>query len=75
MLLTVLFSTIQADAENRACYLESSNGINPIIYGKMGFQIVDKIYLRREKEPIEMDIMVREPVCAAVKVERKEQEG
>lgn len=53
---------IQADHENRACYLESSNDINPVIYGKMGFKVVKKIYLKRAEEAIRMDIMVREPV-------------
>jgi len=53
--------TKRADAESRACYLESSNDINPIIYGKMGFKVVKKIHLTRAKKEIEMDIMVREP--------------
>ena len=53
--------TSRADAEGRATYLESSNDINPIIYGKMGFEIKKKIYLRRAKKVLEMDIMVREP--------------
>ncbi|MCJ1252267.1 hypothetical protein MMC24_000071 [Lignoscripta atroalba] len=58
------FVTKKADAEGRACYLESSNGINPVIYGKMGFQIKKTIHLTRGEEPIELDIMVREPVKA-----------
>lgn len=53
--------TDRADREGRACYLESSNDINPLIYGKMGFKVVKNIYLRREREEIRMDIMVREP--------------
>ncbi len=53
--------SLQADREGRACYLESSNDINPIIYGKMDFAVVKNIYLKREKEDIRMDIMVREP--------------
>jgi GNAT superfamily N-acetyltransferase len=52
---------IQADHERRACYLESSNDINPIIYGKMGFKVVRNVYLKGETEDIRMDIMVREP--------------
>jgi len=54
--------TKQADAEGRACYLESSNAINPVIYRRLGFEEREKIYLTRGKEPIELDIMVREPV-------------
>ncbi|KAF2103113.1 hypothetical protein NA57DRAFT_33178 [Rhizodiscina lignyota] len=50
-----------ADSEGRACYLESSNDVNPIIYGKMGFEIKRKIHLQRAEEDIELDIMVREP--------------
>ena len=46
--------------------MESSNDINPIIYGKLGFQIVKKIYLKGEKEDICLDIMIREPVSAQV---------
>jgi hypothetical protein len=51
----------QADREGRACYLESSNDINPVIYAKMGFEVVKEISLQRDKEDIKMDIMVREP--------------
>lgn len=51
----------QADREGRVCYLESSNDINPIIYRKMGFEIVKHIYLNRAAKKIRMDIMVREP--------------
>jgi len=58
--------TKKTDADGRACYLESSNDINPIIYGKLGFQIVKKIYLKGEKEDICLDIMIREPVSAQV---------
>ena len=56
------FGGKQADREGRACYLESSNDINPHIYGKMGFKVIKEICLRRDKEDIRMDIMVREPV-------------
>lgn len=51
----------QADLTNRACYLESSNGINPLIYAKLGFAVRRKIYLLRGDRPVELDIMVREP--------------
>jgi len=55
--------TAMADAEGRACYLESSNDVNPIIYGKMGFEIKKKVYLQRTVETVELDLMVREPVA------------
>ena len=53
--------TDMADKERRACYLESSNEVNLLIYGKMGFDLKKKIRLQREEEDIELDIMVREP--------------
>lgn len=56
------FPFAQADRENRHCYLESSNGINPKIYAKLGFEIIKKIYLQRATKPVELDIMVRRPV-------------
>lgn len=49
--------TRRADVEGRATYLESSNDVNPIIYGKMGFEVRKKIHL---ENGYEMDIMVRE---------------
>ena len=64
--IEVLTRSFQTDIEGRACYLESSNDINPIIYGKLGFKVVRKIYLKREKEDIPLDIMVREPVQAHI---------
>lgn len=54
--------TRKADAEGRACYLESSNAVNRMIYGKMGFDLRKIIYLQRADEHVEFDIMVREPV-------------
>ncbi|MCJ1381144.1 hypothetical protein MMC17_004253 [Xylographa soralifera] len=51
-----------ADTEGRACYLESSNDVNPVIYAKLGFEPKKKIQLTRGRRPIELDIMVREPV-------------
>lgn len=61
----VEFMTAKADAEGKPCYLESSNAINPIIYRKLGFEIVKKIELKRAKEGVvELDIMVREPKTA-----------
>lgn len=56
------YVTQMADAEGRACYLESSNFVNRKIYGKMGFELRKNIYLQREREHVELDIMVREPV-------------
>ncbi|GAB7355978.1 hypothetical protein MBLNU459_g6608t1 [Dothideomycetes sp. NU459] len=62
----VEFMTARADAEGRPCYLESSNAINPIIYRKLGFEIVRKIELKRaESGVVELDIMVREPKVRA----------
>jgi len=52
--------TRMADAEGKACYLESSNASNPIIYRKMGFETARKIELCRDHERVELDIMVRE---------------
>lgn len=52
----------QADEQGRACYLESSNAINPIIYRKLGFEIVKSIDLTRAGKPIQLDIMIREPL-------------
>ncbi|KIW00441.1 uncharacterized protein PV09_07969 [Verruconis gallopava] len=51
-----------ADAEGKACYLESSNEINPKIYAKYGFEIRRKVWLQRDaKDVVELDLMVREP--------------
>jgi len=54
--------TSMADAQGRACYLESSHAVNRIIYGKLGFELKKNIYLQRAEEHVELDIMVREPV-------------
>ncbi|KAI9675928.1 MAG: hypothetical protein M1829_003166 [Trizodia sp. TS-e1964] len=51
----------KADAENRACYLESSAGTNAGFYQKHGFISMRKLNLTRGETPIIMDIMVREP--------------
>ncbi|KAF2772737.1 hypothetical protein EJ03DRAFT_324292 [Teratosphaeria nubilosa] len=58
----VNYVTRKADAEARACYLESSSAVNRMIYGKMGFELKKVIYLQRAEENVELDIMVREPV-------------
>ncbi|EMC91870.1 hypothetical protein BAUCODRAFT_79349 [Baudoinia panamericana UAMH 10762] len=55
------YVTSMADAEGRACYLESSHPVNRIIYGKLGFVFKKNIYLQRAHEHVELDIMVREP--------------
>jgi GNAT superfamily N-acetyltransferase len=54
--------TDKTDKEGRACYLESSNEINLMIYGKLGFELKKVIALERADQPIEMHVMVREPV-------------
>ncbi|KAF1928003.1 uncharacterized protein M421DRAFT_101378 [Didymella exigua CBS 183.55] len=54
--------TKMADAEGRACYLESSNANNPAIYRKFGFEECRTIHLQRAQKNISLDIMVREPV-------------
>ena len=51
-----------ADAAGRACYWESSNEVNRVIYGKLGFERRKIVYLQRAEEHVELDIMVREPV-------------
>jgi len=60
-----------ADESGAACYLESSNDVNPIIYGKMGFEKVCKIEFKRAEKDVCLDIMVREPIeieaCHVVK--------
>ncbi|KAK1042022.1 hypothetical protein LTS16_009180 [Friedmanniomyces endolithicus] len=56
------YVTGMADAAGRACYLESSNEVNRIIYGKLGFERRKIVYLQRAVEHVELDIMVREPV-------------
>jgi ribosomal protein S18 acetylase RimI-like enzyme len=53
--------TSLADAGGKACYLESSNDVNPRIYAKYGFEIQKKVYLQRGEEHVELDLMVREP--------------
>ncbi|KAF1989119.1 hypothetical protein K402DRAFT_402304 [Aulographum hederae CBS 113979] len=50
-----------ADLEGKACYLESSNEVNPQIYAKMGFEYVKRVHLQRAMRNVVMDIMVREP--------------
>lgn len=61
--------TEMADAAGQPCYLESSNCVNLPFYGRMGFEIVRKVYLQRGAKPVDMDIMVREPVRKETKEE------
>ena len=54
--------TAVADSEGRAAYLESSHAANLPFYRRMGFETCKKVYLQRHHEPLELDIMVREPL-------------
>ncbi|KAI9679420.1 MAG: hypothetical protein M1817_005442 [Caeruleum heppii] len=54
--------TEKADAEHRACYLESSAAKNNHMYKSHGFGLRKTIYLNYGARPVGMDIMVREPV-------------
>ncbi|KAL8910899.1 MAG: hypothetical protein Q9171_003854 [Xanthocarpia ochracea] len=54
--------TKQADDQGRVCYLESSNEANPAIYRKYGFETERTIQLTRGPKPVEMEVMVRQPV-------------
>ncbi|KAF2083242.1 hypothetical protein K490DRAFT_19284, partial [Saccharata proteae CBS 121410] len=54
--------TTVADAEGRACYLESSNARNPPVYRRFGFESVRKMFLQRRPDGlVELEVMVREP--------------
>ena len=58
----IQFTTKQADAERRICYLESSNVRNLTLYKKLGFEAVGrKAVLKRAAKPVEMELMVRYP--------------
>lgn len=58
-------TTREADAENRLCYLESSNVTNLKLYNKLGFRVVGKkAILKRGPKPVEMEIMVRKPIMS-----------
>lgn len=58
---TIEYVTSRADDEGRACYLESSNEVNPAIYRRLGFEVVRRIALTRAVKKVYMDVMVREP--------------
>jgi ribosomal protein S18 acetylase RimI-like enzyme len=64
--------TKKADAEGRACYLESSNDVNPKIYRKMGFEIHRRVHLQRARENVSLDLMVRDPVGHKKRLTREE---
>lgn len=57
----VEYVTAMADADFLYCYLESSAFENRAIYERFGFTYKDTIHLKRGKEPIPLEIMVREP--------------
>ena len=58
------YTTKQADAENRICYLESSNVLNLKLYNRLGFEAVGrKAVLKRAVKPVEMEIMMRRPIA------------
>lgn len=52
---------VQADAEGVPCYLESSAARNIPFYEKSGFKLVKDIFLQRGEQPVQLNIMVREP--------------
>ncbi|KAL8782660.1 MAG: hypothetical protein Q9213_005199 [Squamulea squamosa] len=54
--------TKQADNQRLVCYLESSNEANPKIYRKYGFETEKMIHLTRGPKPIELEVMVRQPI-------------
>lgn len=56
---------LQADAENRPVYLESSSVTNNAYYAKFGFVVKKDIFLKRGPAPVQLSIMVREPQPAA----------
>jgi ribosomal protein S18 acetylase RimI-like enzyme len=58
--------TARADAEGKACYLESSKEMNVDIYRKFGFEPRDRVVLEQPagRPDVPLEIMVREPVCS-----------
>ncbi|KAL9102960.1 MAG: hypothetical protein Q9163_001947 [Psora crenata] len=55
-------TTRQADAENRLCYLESTNVANLKLYNRLGFESQTQISLTRGSKPVHMEIMIRQPI-------------
>ena len=61
------YTTKQADAENRICYLESTNVLNLKLYNKLGFEAVGrKAVLERASKPVEMELMMRQPKAGQI---------
>jgi ribosomal protein S18 acetylase RimI-like enzyme len=58
--------TARADAERKACYLESSKEMNVDIYRKFGFEPRDRVVLEQPagRPDVPLEIMVREPLCS-----------
>lgn len=54
-------SIIQADAENRPVYLESSSLANNAYYKRFGFEVRKDVILERGDTPVRLSLMVREP--------------
>lgn len=52
---------LQADAEQRPVYLESSNERTNAFYAKFGFEVKRDVDFKRGRDPIQLHIMVREP--------------
>lgn len=55
-----------ADKNGQACYLESSHANNRKMYERRGFELRKEVFLQRETENVQLDIMVREPVKKVV---------
>lgn len=58
---SIEYVTKMADAAGYRCYLESSNPVNPAIYRRLGFDMIEKIALLRGEKIVAMDVMVRTP--------------
>lgn len=65
---------LQADAENKPVYLESSSLANNAYYAKQfGFVVKKDVFLKRGPTPVQLSIMVREPVAKFVNITLKAQ--
>ncbi|MCJ1473082.1 hypothetical protein MMC13_001732 [Lambiella insularis] len=60
------WGTKQADRMRMPTYLESSNELNPLIYGKWGFRMSRRIVCTRAAKRVPLDIMIREPLESTV---------
>lgn len=54
----------QSDREHRPIYLESSSPSNTRYYKRFGFEVKREIALTRGPAPVELTVMVREPLPA-----------